>query len=206
MSSAYTYEEKNTFKLSNNTFAELSDSDMVIQEIVKNAINTSKKKGEQSGCIVLSSSLLSSVSHYVNYERNNIAQNSDFKITLKRLFELKEKDPDLDEDEEDEVLVPSDYAFSESLELLFYLDEDLGQSFPRGFCSLESRGGINLIWKNYDFDKEVRVHIPFSHQLKQSLFYWKGDDGKLIENLSLDKTKICKLLIWLSTNQSINNI
>lgn len=133
---------------------------------------------------------------------NQTSVNPDFTITFERLLELTKIDPDLDEDQEDEVLNPSDYAFSSAMELLTQLYKLLGPSFPRGFSSLESRGGVNLIWNNQDFDKEVRVKIPVSPQFQGSVYYRKGDDSKLIKSSSLEPIYQC--LLWLPTNESIN--
>ncbi|MGL6140085.1 MAG: hypothetical protein ACRC2M_22520 [Planktothrix sp.] len=125
----------------------------------------------------------------------------DFMITFNRLLELTEIDPDLDEEEEDEILNPSDYAVSKSVKQLIDLYKLLGQYFPRGFSSLESRGGVNLIWTNQEFDKEVLVKIPVNCDFQESVYYRKGDDSKLIKNPSLKK--VYQLLLWLSTNQPI---
>ncbi len=65
--------------------------------------------------------------------------NPDFDLTLKRLLELKEIDPDLDENDEDEIYYPSDYAFSGSIQLLNELYKILGDAFPRGYASVESK-------------------------------------------------------------------
>jgi hypothetical protein len=133
--------------------------------------------------------------------KKSLTNPDDFMITLNRLLELTEIDPDLDEEEEDEILNPSDYAVSKSVKQLSDLSELLGRSFPRGFSSLESRGGVNLIWKNQDFDKEIRVKIPVNCDFQESVYYRKGDDSELIKNPSLEK--ISQLLLWLSTNQPI---
>lgn len=129
--------------------------------------------------------------------------NPDFTITFERLLELTKIDPDLDEDEEDEVLYPSDYAFSEAMELLTQLYKVLGASFPRGFSSLESRGGINLIWSNQALDKEVWVKIPVSPDFSRSVYYREGNNSELIKHPS--HTQVYQCLLWLLTNQSINH-
>lgn len=127
-----------------------------------------------------------------------LSVNPNFEVTLERLYELKEIDADVDEDEEDEVLYPSDYAFSVSIELLTQLYKRLGESFPRGFSSLESRGGINLIWTDQELDKEVRIKVPVSPQFQGSLYYRKGDDSELIKNPCLDQ--VYQYLLWLKNN------
>lgn len=136
-----------------------------------------------------------------NLEITTLAVNPDFQITFERLLELTEIDDDIDKEEENEVLNPSAYAVSGSIELLTKLYQLLGQNFPRGFSSLESRGGINLIWTDQDFDKEVRVKFPVSCQFKGSLYYRKGDNSALIENPCLEQ--VYQLLLWLSSDQEI---
>lgn len=133
--------------------------------------------------------------------KKSLTNSDDFMITFNRLLELTEIDPDLDEEEEDEILNPSDYAVSKSVKQLINLYKLLGQYFPRGFSSLESRGGVNLIWTNQEFDKEVLVKIPVNCDFQESVYYRKGDDSKLIKNPSLEKVYL--LLLWLSTNQPI---
>lgn len=133
--------------------------------------------------------------------KKSLTNPDDFMITFNRLLELTEIDPDLDEEEEDEILNPSDYAVSKSVKQLIDLYKLLGQYFPRGFSSLESRGGVNLIWTNQEFDKEVRVKIPVNCEFQESVYYRKGDDSKLIKNPSLEK--VFQLLLWLSNNQPI---
>jgi hypothetical protein len=134
-----------------------------------------------------------------NFEITKLKVNPDFQITFKRLLELTEVDPDLDG--EDEFLNPSDYAVSVAIELLTQLYQKLGRSFPRGFSNLESRGGINLIWTNQKFDKEIRIKVPVISELQGSLYYRKENDSKLINNPSLDQ--VYQLLLWLSTEKSI---
>lgn len=137
-----------------------------------------------------------------NLEITKLKVNPDFQITFKRLLELTEVEPELDE--EDEFLNPSDYAVSVSIELLTQLYQKLKEFFPRGFSNLESRGGINLIWTNPNFDKEIRIKVPVSPEFQGSLYYRKENDSQLINNPSLDQ--VYQILLWLSTDQSIINI
>ena len=44
--------------------------------------------------------------------------NQNFKTTFERLWELREIDKDLEEEEADEIFCPTDYAFSSSINLL----------------------------------------------------------------------------------------
>ncbi len=135
----------------------------------------------------------------------NSCQSSNFNKSFQYLAELKVIDPDLDD--EDEVLIPSDYAFSESFKLLFQLYDRLKKDFrvfPYCFSSLESRGGVHLIWDNQEFNKKVWVKIPVSSQFQSSVYYRQGEDSELIKNPSFDQ--VYQLLLWLSTDRSINDL
>jgi hypothetical protein len=81
------------------------------------------------------------------------------------------------------------------------LYQALGQLFPLGFSNLESRGGINLIWTNQKFDKEVRIKVPVLPTLAGSLYYRKDNESELINNPSLDQ--VYQSLLWLSTDKVI---
>lgn len=130
--------------------------------------------------------------------------NPDFDLTLKRLLELKEIDPDLDENDEDEIYYPSDYAFSGSIELLTELYEILGNAFPYGFASVESRGGVDLIWKNKTLDKQVWFKFPVDDSFQSSVYYREKDKSNLIKQPEI--TFIAKLLQWLFTEDSFDTL
>ena len=124
---------------------------------------------------------------------------ADFQITVERLNDLKIQDPDLNEEEEDEILIPSDYAYNEAVRLLNNLYEILGESFPRGFCSVESRGGVNLIWRNQEFDNKIRIMIPYKNDVNNSLYYLSGEESVLIEELTLSDIR-SRFLMFLNEN------
>jgi hypothetical protein len=130
---------------------------------------------------------------------NTTTVNPNFDITLKRLLELKEIDPDFDD--EDEIYYPSDYAFNGAIELLNQLYQILGSAFPRGYADVESRGGINLIWNNQELDKQVRFKFPVNPNFTSSLYYRHGDNSKLIQQP--DVKLMAQLLQWLFTENSL---
>lgn len=130
--------------------------------------------------------------------------NADFQETINSLLELKEIDPDFDEDDEDEIYYPSDYAFSGSIELLTELYEILGNAFPYGFASVESRGGVDLIWKNKTLDKQVWFKFPVDDSFQSSVYYREKDKSNLIKQPEI--TFIAKLLQWLFTEDSFDTL
>jgi hypothetical protein len=136
-----------------------------------------------------------------NYDNRNVI-NEDFSITLKRLFELQEEDPDIDED--DEIYYPSDYAFSGSLKLLYDLYLILGTSFPRGYASLDTRGGVNLIWKNHELDKQVWYKFSVDQSLLNTVYFRQGDESRLIKKPRT--ILVVKLLQWLITENTFAEI
>jgi len=130
---------------------------------------------------------------------NTTTVNPNFDITLKRLLELKEIDPDFDD--EDEIYYPSDYAFNGAIELLNQLYQILGSAFPRGYADVESRGGINLIWNNQDPNKKVWFEFPVNPNYQTSVYYQKDDESKLIKQP--ETGLIAQLLRWLVTEDSL---
>lgn len=173
--------------------------DKAIQEL-ENIIKLEDNKYFEDSSLVISQEIST-----FNIEK--ISVNSNFQITLNRLLELQEIDCDLDENDEDEIYLPSEYAFSASKNLLDELYKALGDAFPCGFSSLDSRGGINLIWRNQEFDKEVKVKVPFCKDLESYIYYYQGDNSKLktiTVNTAIDY--ISNLLRWLSNNNPITSV
>ena len=120
--------------------------------------------------------------------------NRNFKVTFERLWELKEIDEDLEE--EDEIFCPSEYAFSTSIHLLLELYKRVGEVFPLGYASVDSQGGVNLIWRCKEQDKEVRFNLPHTSQLLHSSVYLRqNSESNLIDNPSV--TQLANLLQWL---------
>ena len=128
-----------------------------------------------------------------------------FPENLIEIMEYLEKltivDPNFQD--EDSILNPSDYAVRQSFKFLMQLYNLLGDNFPRGFASLESRGGVNFIWENDDFSKEIRVKIAAEADLNSSIFYCDDnrDEHRLIKNPS--PVDVAGILCWLSTDNPI---
>ena len=127
--------------------------------------------------------------------------NQNFKITFERLWELREIDKDLEEEEADEIFCPTDYAFSSSINLLLELYDLVMESFPLGYSLVDSEGGINLVWKCKAQDKEIRLHLPHSSKnIRSSVYFRLNLESRLIEQPSV--TKLAKLLQWLVTDDN----
>ncbi|WP_017296099.1 hypothetical protein [Geminocystis herdmanii] len=134
------------------------------------------------------------------FNLENIENNLDFQMTVKSLLDLQEINPDLEEEDEDEIYYPSDYAFSGCIELLIKLYHILGDTFPYGFASVESRGGVDLIWKNKVLDKQVWFEFPVDDSFQSSVYYRQGDTSHLIQQPEIKL--IAKLLQWLFSEDS----
>ena len=94
------------------------------------------------------------------------AQNSNYQTTKQRLHDID--DISLEDDEDDwGVTRPTTFAWKNSLKILEEIKQEIENlkyfGFPVGFASLDSDGGIELIWKNHATKNEVRVSIP-SHE------------------------------------------
>lgn len=131
-------------------------------------------------------------------------QNKNFQDTMKSLLDLQEIDPDLEEDDEDEIYYPSTYAVSGCIELLIKLYQILGNTFPYGFASVEGRGGVDLIWKNKVSDKQVWFKFPVNDIFQSSVYYRQGDNSNLIKQPEI--IFIAKLLQWLFTEDSFDTL
>ncbi|ANV92056.1 hypothetical protein AWQ24_14855 (plasmid) [Picosynechococcus sp. PCC 8807] len=147
-------------------------------------------------------SILSKPNKNVEYQQSGLPEFSpNLEAMIQGVAKLARVDPDFQDDEY--ILNPSGHAIAETLALLANLDLLLGQDFPKGYVTLESRGGIYLTWEAEEFYKEVMIEIAATEDLDSSVFYCDDDrdEDRLIENPSL--SKIAELLDWLKTDQPI---
>ena len=62
----------------------------------------------------------------------------------------------------------------------------MGENFPLGYASVDSRGGVNLVWKNRVLDREIRFNYPASSDgYSPSIYSREGDDSSLKLNPSI---------------------
>ncbi len=112
--------------------------------------------------------------------------NNNFQTTFKRLLELKEEEDELEFPDDEEIYTPTEFALSGSIDLLIELYFLLGENFPLGYASVDSRGGVNLVWKNRLMDKEIRFNYPASPDgYSPSIYSREGDDSSLKLNPSI---------------------
>jgi hypothetical protein len=121
---------------------------------------------------------------------------SNFDYSLESLKSLQIPDCDL---EDEEIAVASKYAFERAYSLFMKLYDFFGPDFLYCSSTLESRGGINLVWNNQSLDKKIWVRIPFSSSLKSSIYCQEGEESIFIEGLSSET--MMKLLLWLKNNR-----
>lgn len=167
-------------------------------------VEFSNSDGETLALCALSAQNFIMIWH--NQDRQPILSEKDtnFQDSIQNLYALKEIDED-ERDDEDEIVIPSESAFNEAYKLLTQVHKVLGQAFPYCAASLESRGGINLVWDNLNLERRIWVEIPVSAEFKSSIFYREQEVSQLIDYL--DVGQLVKLLLWLNNNQqSIDNI
>jgi hypothetical protein len=130
--------------------------------------------------------------------------NNDFQKSVKNLLSLDEIEEE-DIDDEDDIVKPSSYAFTEAYRLLNEVRNFFRTAFPYCASSLESRGGIDLVWDNCLLGRRVWVEIPAENGFQGAVFYRDHDQSRFIKGF--DTQKIIRLLLWLNDSQtSIDNI
>lgn len=135
---------------------------------------------------------------------NKTAEYSDFQKSIQGLQNLDEIDED-EIDDEDDVINPSAYALTEAWKLLNEIRLFFKDAFPYCSASLETKGGIDLVWDNRFLERRVWVEIPNNEQMTGAIFYRERDQSKFIDGV--DFKRVIRLLLWLNDSQmSIENI
>ncbi|MEB3188875.1 MAG: hypothetical protein VKL42_00845 [Snowella sp.] len=133
-----------------------------------------------------------------------ITDNNDFQKSVKNLSSLYEIDGE-EIDEDDDIVKPSPYAFTEAYRLLNEVRNYFKTAFPYCASSLETKGGIDLVWDNCFLERRVWVEIPHNEQINGAIFYREKDKSKFISKI--DFKRIMRLLIWINDSQmSIEDI
>jgi uncharacterized ubiquitin-like protein YukD len=115
----------------------------------------------------------------------------DLEITIQRINELKEEDED--EDEYDEITMPTEYATQKAIELASESAKLITERFTKAWVSTENSGGIRLTWARVGLNKEVRLIIPATADKHTCLYHEIDDEYGVDYNVSA-KT----LSTWLS--------
>ena len=132
------------------------------------------------------------------------SRDKDFQASIRSLYNLNEIDED-EIDDEDEVVKPSPYAVSEAHRLLMDIRSCFKDAFPYCSSSLETRGGIDLVWDNPSLARRVWVEVPVSEHFKGSIFYREKDEHKFMNDI--DSQRVIRLLSWLNDSKtSIDNV
>lgn len=103
--------------------------------------------------------------------------NTNYQKTLQRLEEIEDMDCECDEDEYGATR-STHYARESSRTILKEIARSMKSDFPLGFASLDSTGGIDLVWKNHQTKNEINVFIPSSLNKNKSLYIRNFDNGK----------------------------
>jgi hypothetical protein len=130
---------------------------------------------------------------------------NNFQKSIKNLLALDEIDED-EIDDEDDIVKPSGYALIEAWRLLNEIRQDyFGEGFPYCSASLESRGGIHLVWDNPSFKRRVWVKIPYKSSEIDYIFFREKETSRFTKSFSL--SELYRLLIWLNDGtRSIDDI
>jgi hypothetical protein len=102
--------------------------------------------------------------------------------SLNNLYALNKEE----EDEED-IYLPTEYAFKEARALFKSLYLILGCKFPYCSCSLKTRGGIDLVWDNPKLNRRIWAGIPYISKDVPYIFYREKEVRKFTEDFTLDK-------------------
>ena len=102
--------------------------------------------------------------------------------SLNNLYALNEEEAD-----EENIYLPTEYAFKEARELFKSLYLILGCKFPYCSCSLETREGIDLVWDNPRLDRRVWISIHYIAKKVPYIFYREKEVSKFTEDFTLDK-------------------
>jgi hypothetical protein len=102
---------------------------------------------------------------------------ADYEITRQRIIELNEGEEEGYDDYG--FYKPTTYALETTLQLLDTLYERLGDRFPRGFCSTEYRGGVDLTFNSLKVKLIILVppkpseqyHIYIGSDPSQMVYY-----------------------------------
>lgn len=129
---------------------------------------------------------------------------TDFQRSMQSLLNLDEIDEE-ELDEEDDIVKPSSYAFTEAYKLLNEIRSYFKTAFPYCSSSLEAKGGIDLVWDNRFLERRVWVEIPNNEQANGAIFCRENDQSKFISKV--DFKRVMRLLLWLNDSQmSIEDI
>ena len=111
-----------------------------------------------------------------------------FRITVERPIQLL----DLQEEDEQGILRPTEYAFRTAMKLVVEAQDSMGNSFPRCSTGTDDRGSIRLAWQNINGDRRVRLFCPHNADEKAYIYRQKNE-----EYASEDITSAATLVYWL---------
>jgi glutamyl/glutaminyl-tRNA synthetase len=102
-------------------------------------------------------------------------------ITIDRIHELTELD---EEDEDGEVVIPTEYAIQKASELVSEASRIRPSRFFKAWVSSEDTGGIRLTWSKPELKKQVRLVIPPTSSQQIYLYHEQNDEYGVEYNIS----------------------
>ncbi len=103
-----------------------------------------------------------------------------------------------DDEDDEEQIKPTEYAFSRSLRLLLDTQALRLQSFPRASVTADFNGGIRLQWKAND--RQLRVVIPSHVDGHHYLYHESGDLFEAMDDPS--PVTLAEWLRWLTDERA----
>ncbi|HLP91276.1 MAG TPA: hypothetical protein VK184_22180 [Nostocaceae cyanobacterium] len=104
--------------------------------------------------------------------------NENLRITQNRLNELLT----IEEDEEEAIVKPSEYAFNTACKIISDVYRVLQDKFPKASVSVDSVGKITLRWNRPEKKFKVGFVCSDNQEEDNYIYYKKGEEFELIEN------------------------
>lgn len=118
--------------------------------------------------------------------------NENLRITQNRLNELLT----IEEDEEEAIVKPSEYAFNTACKIISDVYRALRDKFPKASVSVDSVGEITLGWYRREIDSKVGFVCSPTQEEKNYIYYAKGEEFNIVENVT--SQTLVKWLEWLN--------
>lgn len=99
-----------------------------------------------------------------------------------------------EEDEEDYIYKPTDYAFNTAVELLRVAYLGAGGDISRPAVTPDGEGGIRIEWRH--LEREVRLICPAQSNQQPYIYFEVGDNFKIVEDVN--GNALASWLSWLN--------
>jgi hypothetical protein len=144
------------------------------QFVINNIIDELRSTGELEDLIIkYLEKNTRAKSQAISEKEYSSTTNQQLNITKDRIKELANEE---DDDEYGRIVIPTQYATEKAIDLISEAAQLCTHSFSKAWVSTEDNGGIYLTWSKPDLDKEFRVLVPASKELKVYLYHEEKED------------------------------